>query len=208
VRGSSEPTRVDLARGVYVVGGDSTSLAGIEDAFAGDADDVVAGDGRANRLFGLRGDDTLRGRGGGDFLDDGDGSDLVFGGYGADVIDTVSGLSGRDEVHAGAGADVLSLGAGGDQVWGDAGADRFLISVTGGPGAPLFTIRDFEVVGGDLIDLSFLDVDGAGVKRASSSSASACSRPTGSGKCVSSSAEARRSSGTRIRTRGRRRASR
>lgn len=125
--------------------------------------DQFFGNGAANWFSAQDGDDTLRGRGGNDRLDDGEGKDTVYGDGGADIIVSQD-ADGNDELHAGAGNDLL-VPSTDDQAWGDGGADKFQILTTVfGEGAlePLFTIRDFSVSGGDLIDLSVLDSDGAG----------------------------------------------
>jgi Ca2+-binding RTX toxin-like protein len=155
--------RVDLAEGTYIVNGVVSRLTSIEGALGGNQADRFFGNGAANSFFAEGGDDILRGRGGNDRLDDGEGDDLVYGDGGADFIVSQDSF-GADELHAGAGNDHL-VPSTDDQAWGDGGADKFQILTTVfGEEAlePLFTIRDFSVSGGDLIDLSGLDTDGAG----------------------------------------------
>ena len=158
--------RVDLADGTYIVNGVVSWLTSIEGALGGDQTDRFSGNGAANWFSAGGGDDTLRGLGGNDRLGDGNGDDIVYGDGGADFIDSLDPSFGADELHAGAGNDLL-MPSSDDQAWGDAGADKFQIrSFVAGQEElePLFTIRDFSISGGDLIDLSVLDSDGAGGK--------------------------------------------
>ena len=73
--------------------------------------DILAGDGRANNIKGLGGDDKIYGGPGGDadtnadVLDGGAGNDMLWGGIGA------------DELHGGAGNDML---------WGGPGIDTYM----------------------------------------------------------------------------------
>jgi Ca2+-binding RTX toxin-like protein len=154
--------RVDLAEGTYIVNGVMSRLTSIEGARGGEQADRFYGNGAGNLFIAYGGDDTLRGRGGNDHLEDGDGNDVVYGDGGADFI--ASHDSDADELHAGAGNDHL-VPSMDDQAWGDGGADRFqiLTSIAGQEEVEaLFTIRDFSLSGGDLIDLSGLDTDGTG----------------------------------------------
>jgi Ca2+-binding RTX toxin-like protein len=154
--------RVDLADGTYIVGGVVTRLTSIEGARGGEQADRFYGNGAGNLFIAYGGDDTLRGRGGNDHLVDGDGNDVVHGDGGADFI--ASSDSDADELHAGAGNDHL-VPSTDDQAWGDGGADRFQIRTSISRQEEveaLFTVRDFSLSGGDLIDLSVLDADGTG----------------------------------------------
>lgn len=81
-------------------------------------------------------------------------ANTLFGNAGAD---TLIGLDGDDRLVGGAGDDVLIGGAGRDSLEGGAGADRFVFA----PGdfaslARPDAIRDFDVSGGDVIDLAQL----------------------------------------------------
>jgi hypothetical protein len=81
-------------------------------------------------------------------------NNTLFGNAGAD---TLRGLAGDDRLVGGAGDDLLIGGTGRDSMEGGAGADRFVFAA--GDLAALArpdTIRDFDVNGGDLIDLSAL----------------------------------------------------
>ena len=100
--------------------------------------DTLLGDSRANRLFGLGGNDIMDGRAGDDVLVGGAGDDSLAGGDGADDLtgevgnDTITGGLGKDLVFGGDGLDTISGnedddsivgGAGADILHGDAGAD-------------------------------------------------------------------------------------
>lgn len=92
--------------------GQSSSLAGfaflllaagseIENAIAGDGQDLMVGNGLGNQLFGMNGDDTLRGGLGNDSIDGGDGLDVaVFEGlrssYTLSVVNGLTLVSGAD----------------------------------------------------------------------------------------------------------------
>ncbi len=80
---------------------------------AGNIDQIIAG---------LGGNDTIYGRGGDDTLLGGDGDDVIYGGIGADVL-----LGGADDdvLDGGNGADLLMGGAGDDTMDGGNGADTF-----------------------------------------------------------------------------------
>jgi Ca2+-binding RTX toxin-like protein len=56
----------------------------IENAVTGDGNDVIAGNDLANKLYGMRGNDTIGGGGGADTLSGGAGNDTLTGGTGAD----------------------------------------------------------------------------------------------------------------------------
>jgi Ca2+-binding RTX toxin-like protein len=96
-----------------------SSIAGIENANGGTGDDVLTGDGNANRLNGgLGGNDTIDGAGGDDALFGGLGADLLTGGSGNDTFfydsSAESGTSAatRDIITSFDGAGV----AGGDRI--------------------------------------------------------------------------------------------
>lgn len=139
-----QPSRVEVDLGtgvgrVYRPGGyDTQALTGIEDLIGSNGNDLLAGDGNANKIQGRSGNDTLSGRGGDDRLygDDGndglfggDGSDLLFGGTGNDWMfgeagnDGLIGGHGDDTMHGGNAQDTLEGGAGTDTLYGDAGDD-------------------------------------------------------------------------------------
>jgi hypothetical protein len=120
-------------------------------------DDLLNGDGAANVICGLIGNDTINGLGGndtlfGDACDDKarpivgfgliaaqagtDGNDALNGGdgndtlYGAGGTDTLNGDNGNDKLFGGDGNDALAGGAGNDSLDGGTGDDK----LTGGKG--------------------------------------------------------------------------
>ncbi|CUW39588.1 protein of unknown function (RTX toxins and related Ca2+-binding proteins 343-2320) [Magnetospirillum sp. XM-1] len=106
---------VDLAAGT-VSGGDADGdvLSGIESITGTNFNDLLAGDGNANRLDGGAGDDSLRG---------GAGADSLIGGTGTDTVGYETSAAGVTVIDGGAGNDTLSGGAGGDTLIGGAGTD-------------------------------------------------------------------------------------
>lgn len=88
--------RVDLASGVSGESGEDDTIQNLEKVFGGQANDVLIGDARANRLLGLSGDDRLRG---------GPGRDGLNGGLGDDVLRARDGQ--RDIVWGGRGRDAV-----------------------------------------------------------------------------------------------------
>ncbi len=106
-------------------GGSTSRLAGqafmqiaagtvIENAVGGDGNDVIRGNGAANDLRGMRGDDTLTAGAGDDRVEGGAGNDWLIGGLGSDTLlggggeDTLSAGSG-DSVDGGDGSDLVRL---------------------------------------------------------------------------------------------------
>ncbi len=109
--------RITLTDG-RAFGGDAQgdTLSGIENVIGTNsvATDWLTGDGNANRLSGLAGDDELTGLGGDDVLIGGAGDDLIDGGAGIDIAE-FSGLSGEYTITAVAGGyQVTDLVAGRD----------------------------------------------------------------------------------------------
>ncbi len=105
-----------------------------------EADFIIGAEGDS-QLFGLAGDDTLKGD-----LDSESGNDRLFGGEGEDLL---LGGSGDDVLFGGADDDVLLGDRGNDFLHGGAGSDIY----TGGEGADIFAlmigdgvsvINDFE----------------------------------------------------------------
>ena len=90
-RGLAGPITVDLALSFpQNTGAGSQQIAGIENLYGSDGEDVLTGNGSVNRFYGGIGDDTLRGLEGDDFV------------YGEADDDTLSGGPGRDKLHGGA----------------------------------------------------------------------------------------------------------
>lgn len=149
-------------------------------------DDTIYGEGGDDTVYGGVGNDYIRGGTGNDILHGEDGNDTLvanegtyhelYGGVGDDLFsgglgyDLLHGGIGNDTLHAGAGADDLYGGdgsdtlngeAGADNLYGGNGADRFYYSYTLGSAQDtgIDTIHDFNVAGGDWLDLSWVDAD-------------------------------------------------
>lgn len=112
------------------------------------------------------GDDRFEGSGGNDEAHGDDGNDELLGQQGKDTLkggagkDTLKGGKNRDELAGGKGKDKLDGGQGKDQLNGGKGDDK----LTGGEDDDTFVfsegqdlIKDFDVAGGDLVDLSKFD---------------------------------------------------
>lgn len=102
------------AQGPQATGQGVDTLTAFEHLIGSDHDDVLTGDGGANRLDGGDGNDTLVGGGGDDVLVGGRGNDVMDGGEGEDVAD----YSGAD------GGVTVDLSITGAQNTGGAGTDR------------------------------------------------------------------------------------
>ena len=131
-----------------------------------DHDDILAGDQRANKLSGGRGNDTIYGGPGGDDtnrddIDGGPGDDRLFGGRGDDTLyggegnDILKGGPGADTLVAGSGDDMLDGGAGADVLDGGIGIDTFVFA----PGHGEDTVMNFRN-GRDLIDVKAFGLPG------------------------------------------------
>jgi Ca2+-binding RTX toxin-like protein len=109
--GTNKSVSIDLAAGIARPYDGSETLASIENAIGGNANDTLAGDAGANRLEGGAGDDVLSGLAGDDLLLGGDGDDILQGGMGNDTYD---GGAGSDTVsYAGTNKSVfVDLAAG------------------------------------------------------------------------------------------------
>lgn len=128
---------------IVAVNGVST----IENVVGSDGyNDTLRGDSRANRLFGLGGNDTMDGRAGNDVLVGGLGNDNLTGGDGEDNL---AGEDGDDTLNGGNDKDLLAGGAGIDILNGDAGEDV----LSGGDGNDtLHGGSEADIVGGDAGD--------------------------------------------------------
>ena len=93
--------------------------------------DSITGNGAANALFGLSGDDQLFGAGGKDGLYGGDGNDYLSGGSEDDYL---SGNDGNDRFFGGAGIDIMVGGAGDDEFYVQAGDGSDVIVEYAGQG--------------------------------------------------------------------------
>ena len=147
--------------------------------------DLYEGDGTAERLLGLGGNDTIYGCGGNDTIDGGDGNDLLDGGDGNDTLiggtgnDLIEAGAGNDRATGGEGNDLLSGGAGNDELSGGGGNDLLIGGagqdvLSGGGASDTFVfgagdtavalaradrITDFSRAEGDRIDLAGIDAN-------------------------------------------------
>lgn len=114
------------------------------------ADSLYGYNGASNLIYGLDGNDTLRGGDQADRLSGDGGDDLIYGHSGNDVL---QGGEGDDTLKSGAGDDTLFGGAGNDMLDGGEGDDHYLIGEADG----FDTIMQYDGSGNDT--LSF----GAGI---------------------------------------------
>ena len=133
----------------------TVELPDIENLYGSDHADILAGDLRDNRIWGIAGDDVLYGGpgGGDDMLQGGDGNDRLYGGMGSDTLE------------GGAGDDLLWDGPDNDRLYGNEGSDVFIFNVGHGSDR----ILDFTN-GEDQIDLSAFNLSGFDDLTASSES--------------------------------------
>jgi Ca2+-binding RTX toxin-like protein len=96
--------------------------------FGGYDDDLMYGDGGADRMSGSFNDDTMYGGAGADTMTGGDDDDLLYGDDGADSLD---GGNGNDTMYGGTGDDTMLGGYDSDLMYGQAGND----DMSGGSGA-------------------------------------------------------------------------
>ncbi|HYJ82036.1 MAG TPA: calcium-binding protein, partial [Allosphingosinicella sp.] len=102
------------------------------------AAETLRGNGGADEMFGLDGDDILEGHAGADTLWGGEGNDILRGGQGA------------DQVHGDAGNDTLTAETTGDSLFGEDGDDRLTLSAATGTG----TVSGSGGAGNDTISIS------------------------------------------------------
>ncbi len=124
---------------------DSTPEA--QTVFGLEGNDILRGGGGDDVVYGWNGDDTLRGNTGNDELYGGEGSDILTGGEGDDDL---SGGGGDDTLTGGAGSDTLT-----------AARHRPLVvhtavmgDTTAGTDPVDFVVEDYSGTDGDIIDLT------------------------------------------------------
>lgn len=152
------------ARGAQLQGGlfDDDVFDSIENLTGTHYDDTLIGDGEANVLKGLNGDDVIDGEAGNDRIEGGKGEDHLVGDLGNDTIlggddgDDIWGDGGNDVLRGDGGADLIYGGDGADDIEGGSGAD----TIEGGSG------NDTIKGGGDGDDIEGGsgndDIDGGG----------------------------------------------
>lgn len=158
----------DANKVIHANGGDDVVTTGDAKTIvmAGDGDDIVDGGGAGDIIFGGDGEDIIDGMAGNDKVFGEDGDDLLYGREGDDML---FGGAGADELRGGTGADRIEGGEGADLLAGGDGDDQFVFrSASEADGD---TIADFQ--SGDVIDLSFIDGNGAGAGNGSFSILSA-----------------------------------
>ncbi|MFO0107423.1 MAG: calcium-binding protein [Burkholderiales bacterium] len=114
-------------------------------------DRIYGIDSSTNRIYGLAGNDELRGGALADMLDGGDGNDSLSGLAGDD---TLLGGAGNDTLSGGDGNDVLDGGVGNDRLEGGAGNDTYLFAV----GAGVDRILDGDRTAGNTDVVTFTGV--------------------------------------------------
>ena len=156
---------IDLNPGANgVLAGNSLAIASgtvIENAHAGDGNDLLIGNSSDNSLHSGRGDDVLSGGGGNDYLVGGSGDDVLSGGDGDDYFDAGSGAN-RFVVGAGEANDTNSVsdnvfstdilqfvsGIGLSDVGFGQSSNDLTISLSETHGGGAVTVYDFFAAGG------------------------------------------------------------
>lgn len=119
--GSSLYTSLE-SRSQIIFGSDTNGL----------ANKPLNGGEKADRIYGMGGNDTLNGGAGDDWLEGGAGADTLNGGEGKDTLyggagaDDLYGDAGADKLYGGAGNDMLRGGAGNDTLYGGADFDTYM----------------------------------------------------------------------------------
>jgi len=127
-------------------------LSNIEDIRGSREDnDVLKGNGAANKIQGRGGDDTIIGRGGKDELYGEDGNDKIFGGNGNDALYDGAG---DDLVKGGKGNDTFYNGGGEDTFVGGKGRDTF---IDGSPDSGEILTVEFNMVTGVHRDIAVIE---------------------------------------------------
>ncbi|WP_322978177.1 retention module-containing protein [Pseudomonas sp. C11] len=116
-------------------------------------DSALVGTVGSDVLLGLGGDDVLDGAAGDDRLEGGAGHDTLIGGMGNDIL---LGGAGNDTLNGGVGNDTLIGGVGDDILIGGDGQDTFVWNADDRGGNYHDVVNDFDLEGGDKLDLSQL----------------------------------------------------
>ena len=135
---------VNLVAGTVDEGRDGSiedTLVSIENVIGSYGDDLIRGDGAANKLQGWDGDDVLYGGGSYDSVSGDNGDDVLYG------------EAGNDQVFGGNGNDTLYGGAGADRLYGNGGLDSFVFMGADLDGS-VDTVYDFSLGDGDILDVS------------------------------------------------------
>jgi Ca2+-binding RTX toxin-like protein len=129
---AAAPVFVDLMSGT-VTGEGADTVSGVEDVLGSRFADTIYGDTpTANLLFGMDGNDSVRGNSGADTLFGGNGNDSLNGGAHDDLVygeagnDSLLGHVGHDLLSGGDGADTLNGQGDNDTLQGGISADRLL----------------------------------------------------------------------------------
>jgi serralysin len=136
-------------------------FSGFENVNGSNYNDIIDGNGGANRLNGYGGADDIDGGAGRDRIDGGSGNDKLYGDsgndtitgftgqdkiygesgadalYGEDNADDIYGGSSNDYINAGQGADYVNGGSGNDRIYGSSGGD----DLKGGTGRDTFVYK-------------------------------------------------------------------
>ncbi|WP_169833506.1 calcium-binding protein [Methylobrevis pamukkalensis] len=147
------PERFDEDLSAYVF------VSGQSAVYGGSGDDVIHGSLVGDELFGSKGNDIIYGDSdrSGDTAGEGSTADDIRGGSGDDII---HGGGGNDDIRGGSGDDVIAGGLGADGLNGGSGADRFVFrTLADSPAAGRDRILEFDIDGGDVIDLSQIDAN-------------------------------------------------
>ena len=157
---------------------DITTDSVVTGGFNEDITSAGATTGDGYKIYGNRGNDTLRGSEEadkvGDWLEGGEGSDILYAGSAATIVresevgtstdfayNNLDGGAGNDEIHGSDGVDVIIGGTGDDTLYGGAGNDIFVYSVGDGHD----TIKDSargDILRIDTVGASFQKVQQVG----------------------------------------------
>lgn len=143
-------------------------------------DDIIATTAEYNEIYGLAGNDRLRGNIHTDLIYGGDGNDTILGEEGDDVLlgedgdDTIEGWLGDDLIFGGSGYDIIRAGRGRDYIedfegnsWIDAGGDDDVVlawgRIGGGTGNDIIVVLHASEVTGDFDNDTIIGSDEADI---------------------------------------------